>query len=96
MTWPIKGTTKERDIWGVSGNPPSWRGGFHIWPTAMGDPTSPKLAESIDVPTEAVTDPEFEKVDLAEPEPVGASAVMRHIIRRSKPRSSHSRETMRR
>ncbi len=77
-----QGYNEGKGIWGVWEIPPSWRGGFHIWPTAMGDPTSPKLAESIDVPTEAVTDPEFEKVDLAEPEPVGASADMRHIIRR--------------
>lgn len=74
-----QGYNEGKGIWGVWEIPPSWRGGFHIWPTAMGDPTSPKLAESIDVPIEVVTDLEFEKVDVAEPEPVGASADMRQI-----------------
>jgi hypothetical protein len=75
-----QGYNEGKGIWGVWEIPPSWRGGFHIWPTAMGDPTSPKLAESIDEPTEVVTDLELEKVDVAEPEPVGASVNSRQAI----------------
>jgi hypothetical protein len=75
-----QGYNEGKGIWGVWEIPPSWRGGFHIWPTAMGDPTSPKLAESIDEPTEVVTDLELEKVDVAEPEPVGASVNSRQTI----------------
>jgi hypothetical protein len=29
---------------------PTWRGGFHIWPAAMGDPTRQTLTEALDVP----------------------------------------------
>ena len=29
---------------------PGWRGGFHIWPAAMGDPTQQTLAEALDLP----------------------------------------------
>jgi hypothetical protein len=69
-----QGYNEGKGIWGVWEIPPSWRGGFHIWPTAWGDPSSPKLAESRDLPTAIVTNVEFEKVGAEEPEPVGASA----------------------
>jgi hypothetical protein len=69
------GYNEGKGIWGVWEIPPTWRGGFHIWPTAMGDPTSPRLSESIDEPAQVAVDfePELEKVNVAEPEPVGAS-----------------------
>jgi hypothetical protein len=81
-----QGYNEGKGIWGVWEIPPSWRGGFHIWPTAMGDPTSPRLAESIDVPIAVVSDLEFEKVNVAEPEPVGASANSWPIV--TQPQSS--------
>ena len=42
------GYNEGKGIWGLWEIPPSWKGGFHIWPEAMGDPTRPKLSESID------------------------------------------------
>ena len=50
-TLPIKAIMKGKGIWGLWEIPPTWRGGFHIWPEAMGDPTSPRLTEAIDEPT---------------------------------------------
>jgi len=68
-----QGYNEGKGIWGLWEIPPSWRGGFHIWPSAMGDPTSPKLAEAIDGPAEVQPVQDVEKVEAAEPEPVGAS-----------------------
>jgi hypothetical protein len=68
------GYNEGKGIWGLWEIPPSWRGGFHIWPKAMGDPTSPKLAEAIDEPVELPFDQQRETVGVAEPEPVGASS----------------------
>ncbi len=68
-----QGYNEGKGIWGVWEIPPIHRGGFHIWPTAMGDPTSPRLAESIDEPREVITDFELEGANVAEPEPVGAA-----------------------
>jgi len=64
------GYNEGKGIWGLWEIPPTWRGGFHIWPMAMGDPTCPKLAEVIDKPTEVQAEVELEKVGVAEP--VGA------------------------
>ena len=36
-----QGYNEGKGIWGVWEIPPTSRGGFHIWPSAMGDPTSP-------------------------------------------------------
>ena len=36
-----QGYNEGKGIWGLWEIPPSWRGGFHIWPSAMGDPTFP-------------------------------------------------------
>ena len=74
-----QGFNEGKGIWGVWEIPPMWKGGFHIWPEGMGDPTSPHLAEAIDAPAEAPTvpapAPEAEVgAGVAEPEPVGASA----------------------
>jgi len=46
------GYNEGKGIWGLWEIPPNWKGGFHIWPEAMGDPTQPRLAESIDEPAE--------------------------------------------
>jgi hypothetical protein len=47
-----QGYNEGKGIWGTwewsAG--PTWRGGFHIWPVAMGDPTRPHLAEALDEP----------------------------------------------
>jgi hypothetical protein len=68
-----QGYNEGKGIWGLWEIPPSSRGGFHIWPEAMGDPTSPRLAEAVEEPVELPIDQESEKVGVAEPEPVGAS-----------------------
>jgi hypothetical protein len=73
-----QGYNEGKGIWGLWEIPPSLRGGFHIWPEAMGDPTSPHLAEALDTPAEDPADPapgpEAEVgAGVAEPEPVGAS-----------------------
>jgi hypothetical protein len=68
------GYNEGKGIWGLWEIPPSYRGGFHIWPSAMGDPTSPKLAEAIDEPAEVQPGQEVEKVGVAEPEPVPVGA----------------------
>ena len=41
-----QGYNEGKGIWGVWEIPPTWRGGFHIWPTAMGDPTHPEACRS--------------------------------------------------
>ena len=73
-----QGYNEGKGIWGLWEIPPASRGGFHIWPTAMGDPTSPHLSEAAQAPAEAPleteTAPEVEiGIGAAEPEPVGAS-----------------------
>lgn len=47
------GYNEGKGIWGVWEYQSNWRGGFHIWPVAMGDPTQQKLAEAVDVPNAA-------------------------------------------
>ncbi len=47
-----RGYNEGKGIWGLWEIPPTWKGGFHIWPEAMGDPTQQKLAEAIDQPVE--------------------------------------------
>ena len=64
-----QGYNEGKGIWGLWEIPPTWRGGFHIWPTAMGDPTAPKLAEVVDEPMQFQSDLELEL------EPVGAAEV---------------------
>jgi hypothetical protein len=72
-----QGYNEGRGIWGLWEIPPNWRGGFHIWPTAMGDPTGPALAEAASHPTEIRADLELETIDLAEPEPAGITTSTR-------------------
>jgi hypothetical protein len=45
------GFNEGKGIWGLWDIPPSWRGGFHIWPEWMEDPTESTLAESLRVPS---------------------------------------------
>jgi hypothetical protein len=47
-----QGFNEGKGIWGVWEWLPdkTHRGGFHIWPVAMGDPTQERLAESIETP----------------------------------------------
>jgi hypothetical protein len=68
-----QGYNDGKGIWGLWEIPPISRGGFHIWPVAMGDPTSPKLAEAIDTPAaiSISTDPDVDVAPEAEVE-VGA------------------------
>jgi hypothetical protein len=71
-----QGFNEGKGIWGLWEIPPTSRGGFHIWPEAMGDPTSPHLAEAVDTPAVITTEPEVEVeveigVGVGEPEPVG-------------------------
>jgi hypothetical protein len=40
-----QGDNEGKGIWGVWEIPPSLRGGFHIWPVGMGDPTVQAQAE---------------------------------------------------
>ncbi len=50
------GYNEGKGIYGKWEIPPSWHGGFHIWPEAMGDPTQSRLEASQEVPTEALAD----------------------------------------
>ncbi|WP_165073110.1 hypothetical protein [Paludisphaera rhizosphaerae] len=45
-----QGYNEGKGIWGTWEIPPSWKGGFYIWPEAMGDPTKQKLHEAIEEP----------------------------------------------
>lgn len=47
-----KGYNEGKGIWGVWEIPPQQRGGFHIWPEAMGDPTQQRLSAEADLPAE--------------------------------------------
>lgn len=70
-----KGYNEGKGIWGLWEIPPSWKGGFHIWPEGMGDPTRPKLSEAIDEPIEPGLSDAFEVgVESLESSTVGAGA----------------------
>ena len=65
-----QGFNESKGIWGVWEYHPTWKGGFHIWPVGMADPTQQRLAESIDEPTfpspfEAWSDQPAEEVEVA-------------------------------
>lgn len=69
------GYNEGKGIWGLWDIPPEWRGGFHIWPQAMGDPTRQVLAESIDEPARAGLHDEVEEVtDVPVEDEVGEPA----------------------
>jgi hypothetical protein len=63
------GYNEGKGIWGTwEMKEYAWRGGFHIWPVGMGDPSKPKLAEAVDVS-------QADTVEIpTEPLPVGAGA----------------------
>lgn len=69
------GYNEGKGIWGTWEMTSDWRGGFHVWPVAMGDPTQPRRAEEVDVPNSVAE--LFEPVSVTEPnqvgEPVGSS-----------------------
>lgn len=48
-----QGFNEGKGIWGTWSIPPNFRGGFHIWPVGMPDPTQPHLVEAADIPRAA-------------------------------------------
>jgi len=51
-----EGYNEGRGIWGLWNiNVPPMRGGFHIWPIGMPDPTQNRLGEEADIPVPADT-----------------------------------------
>jgi hypothetical protein len=61
-----KGFNEGKGIWGTweipqSSSYPAQRGGFHIWPEGMGDPTGQHLTEAADLPA-----PVEEKAEIGE------------------------------
>lgn len=62
------GFNEGKGIWGTweisaSSQYPSQKGGFHIWPEGMGDPTGQELTEEADLPV-------FEEISIADREVV--------------------------
>lgn len=47
------GYNEGKGIWGGWTIPPTWHGGFQIWPEGMADPTQPRLSEAIEEPAPA-------------------------------------------
>jgi hypothetical protein len=45
-----QGYNEGKGIWGVWTLPPSYRGGFHIWPEGVGGPGGPALTEEAEPP----------------------------------------------
>lgn len=45
-----RGYNEGKGIWGVWTIEPIWRGGFHIWPEGMPDPSDPHLTEEAEPP----------------------------------------------
>jgi hypothetical protein len=71
-----KGYNEGKGIWGLWEIAPSSKGGFHIWPEAMGDPTRPRLAESLEEPTEPGISEIFEVgTEVGEPMTIGAETL---------------------
>ena len=77
-TIAYSGYNEGKGIWGTWEYQSNWRGGFHIWPVAMGDPTQQTLAETVDTPV-PVEEPAPAEIPVestvpaeAEPVPVGA------------------------
>ena len=73
------GYNEGKGIWGTWEYQSNWRGGFHIWPVAMGDPTQQKLTEAVETPAQvdepASTEASDEPINIpveSEPVPVGA------------------------
>ena len=53
-----QGYNEGKGIWGTWEYEVAWKGGFYIWPVAMGDPTQSRLAEAIDEPISLPASPE--------------------------------------
>lgn len=51
-----EGYNEGKGIWGTWKIPPTAHGGFHIWPVAMGDPETERLAEEVGLPEPAVAE----------------------------------------
>lgn len=67
-----QGYNEGKGIWGTWEESPINRGGFHIWPVAMGDPTQARLAEAIEQPAAVpLLPPDEPMVKPAVPEEVG-------------------------
>jgi hypothetical protein len=47
-----EGYNEGRGIWGTWEIPPTWRGGFHIWPEKWGSSPDGRLVESIEAPVD--------------------------------------------
>ncbi|MDR3639404.1 MAG: hypothetical protein P4L84_36725 [Isosphaeraceae bacterium] len=60
-----EGYNEGKGIWGVWTMPEvrTWRGGFRIWPVAMGDPTGETLKEQVEVPISVDVD----TIEVADP-----------------------------
>ncbi|QDV32974.1 hypothetical protein [Tautonia plasticadhaerens] len=68
-----QGFNEGRGIWGTWEIPPLWKGGFHIWPEGMADPTGQHLSAAADAPASAPPPAPTEAPD-EEPIPLGAGA----------------------
>jgi hypothetical protein len=71
-----QGFNEGKGIWGTweiseSAAQFSQRGGFHIWPEGMADPTKPSLHEAVEPPIHVE---EFEETQVPELVPVGGDA----------------------
>ena len=74
------GYNEGKGIWGTWEYMTNWRGGFLIWPVAMGDPTKQQLTAAAPVPLQAEeAEPALAEPALVEEElvPVGAEAIWR-------------------
>jgi hypothetical protein len=63
-TISYRGFNEGKGIWGTWQQTAAWKGGFHIWPVAMGDPTLLRLEEEFEEPASIPT-----------PEPITAEPV---------------------
>ena len=69
-----QGYNEGKGIWGTWEYESTWKGGFYIWPVAMGDPTQSRLSEAIDEPAPIPPSPEPAEpvampAEVAEPAP---------------------------
>ena len=60
-----QGYNEGKGIWGTWEYQVNWKGGFYIWPLAMGDPTMIRLAEAIEEPISDA--PPISEAPMAEP-----------------------------
>ena len=87
------GYNEGKGIWGTWDYQSNWRGGFLIWPVAMGDPTKQTLTVAVDAPREAEAPAPAEPA----PEPVEAAPAERELVPAGaalKPGSSEARKSL--